>query len=219
VELPTYRCHSCRAQGDFVNVAWKATGVEIPRSAVPLQEAVDQLFNLEMRGGVAEYEDLLATGENAFQSPWPSEIAPLLSDRVLERMSCLRAWRVVPRNTIAGFLDTVRNRVLNFALELEQESGDADKSSAAEIAPPPERVATMVTQNFYGGHHSVAAGTQHVTQGGHIEIVLGSVDSLLEALKQLGLAGTELDCFGRRSWRMALPAKRERRPAPVRKGG
>lgn len=52
----------------------------------------------------------------------------------------MQAWKVIPIGAVVGVLDAVRNRVLNFVLEIEAEEPSAGEASINSNPLPQERI-------------------------------------------------------------------------------
>lgn len=57
--------------------------------------------------------------------PWPADAVFAFSGDFYENMNCVGAWRVISRGAIAAIIDTVRNRILDFVLNIEAENPGA----------------------------------------------------------------------------------------------
>jgi hypothetical protein len=148
----------------------------------------------------AHFEELLATeipeGQRLGADWPPNTIAwvqhnwPIYSDGMVLQ----GAWRVITKPTVAGVLDTIRTRVLSFALDLEAEAPDAGETPAgAEPRVPPERVSKILYQTiFAGGNQTVAIGGSGVIQAPTYVVLPGDRESLRAALAGLGLGDNDL---------------------------
>jgi len=69
--------------------------------------------------------------------PWPAEVYSVLGQGdIIENMNLMQAFQVVSTSEIVAVLDSVRNKILNFALELESrnpEAGEAMKETNKKI--------------------------------------------------------------------------------------
>jgi hypothetical protein len=109
------------------------------------------LFSADNRQGIAAVEDLLRSDEGAFTSPWPANAVVRYADRVYEGMGMMHAWRVIPRGAVVGIVDGVRNRLLSFALELEQVAPEAGESDASVPNLAPSQMTQIFHNTIYGG--------------------------------------------------------------------
>jgi hypothetical protein len=122
------------------------------------------LFQNVFADGVSRYETLLEANEGSVQSPWPAEAVALYANSFYEDFVCLSAWRLVDRGSISGMLNAVRNKVLEFALQIESEAPDAGEAPAGTQPVNPERAETIFTNVIYGGHNVIAMAGKDVSQ-------------------------------------------------------
>jgi hypothetical protein len=66
-------------------------------------------------------------------------------------MECMTAWRVLSRGLVVGVVEGVRNRLLEFVLELKREAPDAGDVPASELSLPKDRVTQIVNMTIYAG--------------------------------------------------------------------
>jgi hypothetical protein len=101
------------------------------------------------------------------------------SDLVLNR-----AWQLIPGSVIVGLLETVRNRVLRFALDLKSELGP---SAPTVEKLPSATIERSVVNHIYAGNVVIAAHAEHFSQIAHTNIAVGDEQGLKTALKELGV--------------------------------
>jgi len=85
---------------------------------------------------------------------------------------------------MVGLVETVRNRVLRFALDIKDQLGE-DQESVTQL--PAETVEKSVINNIYGGNVFIAAHAETISQVAHTNIVAGDAGGLLKALSNLGV--------------------------------
>jgi hypothetical protein len=179
--------------GDFVGPAGSGMrNAPIPSSSVP-KEHRHIVTKAECREPISAYVDLLqGDTKGHLQSPWPADLVKLVSDEIYEFMNCMSAWRVIPRGAIVALVDTVRNRILSFALEIEAQDPTAGDGLEASRILPPAKVAQMFTTNIYGNVGNLAAGSQDVVQKAATLVQQGDFESLQKALTEIGLAASDI---------------------------
>jgi hypothetical protein len=139
---------------------------------------------------MATYEAVIKdskVGKNSnLAIPWPANVTAYYQKSFFDGDLALnRAHQEVPASGIAGIVDTVRNKLLEFALELRREIGTEEPTPEN---PPPAVVDTQVTNiifggtNVFGGNIAGDVG-RTVTQ----VVVAGDFTSLSGALKQIGI--------------------------------
>jgi hypothetical protein len=118
--------------------------------------------------GVAALEALVAQadsdGGTEAAEPWNPDLVAYVSQRIYEGMNCMQAWKVIPITRVVAALDSVRNRALNFALEIEAAAPDAGEAPINSNPLPQETVHQIFITNITGDVQNVAAGSTSVRQ-------------------------------------------------------
>jgi hypothetical protein len=166
----------------------------IPESNVP-DEWRETLFTHNVYESVAELEAILARRDEGLLYPWPADVTASLADHFYEGMGAMRIAKSLAPSAIAGVLDTIRNRLLAFALDIERL--DARAGDVAPGEPPPVAPAA-VTQVFnttiHGGQVSLAAAgqgdvAQSVSQTGEAP---RSITDVAGTLREWGLPDEDI---------------------------
>jgi AbiTii len=183
--LPDYRVTNTNSKGIFFG----ALGSKIQNQPIPtlvLKEHHRALVEVaHLRSPIASYQ-LGTKGEGEWSIPWSPNLIAIYQAKFYEgAFALVSAWQEIPTTFIAALLDTVRNRILKLALELDEELGSAGDDLAAL---PPERIDQTVINNIYGGQNVIAGRVRDVTQVGSVVVIEGDLASLKEALARLGAA-------------------------------
>jgi hypothetical protein len=157
-----------------------------------LDSRVERLFTNSFYEGVATLEAMAAEGEAELGNAWSGDQVSSLGQRLMPDCACLSVWRVLSRADIVGLLDSVRNRVQLFVLELEAENPEADAPGAGE-AVSAERVTQIFQTTIYGEGHQVAISGRDLVQSGGTVVTKGDRPALLSALREAGVEGELLD--------------------------
>jgi hypothetical protein len=191
--LPDYRILEVQSKGHFSGVAGSSLrNAPIPPSNIP-KEFRHIATTAHCREPISAYVELLRGDRKSdFQSPWPTDLVKHVATKIYEHMSCLSAWREIPRGGIVAIVDTVRNRVLNFALEIEAADPNAGEASPSTQSVSPEKVTQVFHTNIYGGVGNLAAGSEGVTQQSATVVRHGDFASLQAYLAELGIADPEI---------------------------
>jgi hypothetical protein len=122
---------------------------------------------------------------------WPQEMAVTYGAKGYNKFECLRAWQIISVNSLVGVVDTVRNRILEFALRLETENPDAGEAPPHTAPVPDERLEPLVHNAFYGPVGNIAQHSERFSQAATIAVPreeLGKFTSdLLEHIDELKL--------------------------------
>ncbi|MBC8165332.1 MAG: hypothetical protein H7Y20_05600 [Bryobacteraceae bacterium] len=103
-------------------------------------------------------------GETQVQVRWPQELAVKYGAKGYNNFECLGARQIIGRNALVGLVDSVRNRILEFALKIEKENPDAGEAPVNAPPVPPEKLEPIVHNIFYGNVGNVAQASHHVRQ-------------------------------------------------------
>jgi hypothetical protein len=193
-DLPVYRrVGPNRVIADFSGFAGSGLrNGEIP-SALIDEDDHESLFHHRFIEGVAHYEALLRNASEGatFGVHWTGNALIKYSGRIYEDMNLMRAQQQLSEGAIAGMLDTIRNRLLDLALELERENPDAGEAAIGTEPVPQAKVNRIVQQIVVqGGQNTFGTGPiiQHITN-----ITAGPAwDEVREELLRLGFRQPEI---------------------------
>lgn len=207
--LPAYRARrQTVVKGTFAGpFGQRVDNLAIPRLAVDKDYWDGPLFNFAYQEPVAAYEEILRAPQREdlhLKSPWPADALVVVRPRVLEGMECVAAWQVLPRGEVVAVVEGVRNRLLEFVLELEREAPQAEDEALAELAGSQERVTQIFTTTIYAGTTmndqsinvqggttgNIAGGRGNTTEQGDV-LITQSAD-LTPLLEQLRAAVAQL---------------------------
>jgi AbiTii len=126
-----------------------------------------ELFTFAFYQPVAAYEEILRIDPGDFRVPWPADALVALRPTVAD-MACVTAWQVVARGQVVGVVDGVRNRLLEFVLELEQEAPDAGEAPLSELPVSADRITQIFATTIY-------AGTTMTDHSVHVQGTIGNI--------------------------------------------
>ncbi|MGO9646834.1 MAG: hypothetical protein ACLPOO_02150 [Terriglobales bacterium] len=191
--LPAYRSFRVESHGDFFGPAGSGLrNAPIPLSCLP-EKFVEMLFTHHSREPISAFADLVSKGTSgSFRVPWPADLVAHVGQDIYEYMNCASAWQVIPRGAIVGILDTVRSRILNFALEIEAEAPEAGEAAPGVPPVPQERVNQVFHTQIFGNVGNVAAGSEGFSQSSAVVVVEGDFSSLRTFLTKLGIDSADL---------------------------
>lgn len=182
-DLPRYRVYRVECKGNFVG-AFGSTmkNANIPTSAVP-EKVREQLFTAYLAQPISAIESLIQESSGGtVQEPWPSDVTAILGQTIYQEMNCLQAWKVIPVNVLVGSLDIIRNKVLDFVLEIEIENPDAGDALINSTPVPEEKVNQIFNTHISGSVQNVSTGGKNVTQNVKIESNPEVFEKLIDAL-------------------------------------
>ena len=180
IPVPEYRIWPLEVKGHFLGAFGAAfQNAPIPHACLPI-EARKHYEHYECRQSVASIEVILSgLGRENLQVS-TSDLAVALGTNVYKGYNCVQAWAEFGSNRLVELLNSVRNRILDFALALWKE---APRAGEIGSTAPPVLEAKRVTQIFnttvFGGSANLV-GTSNASS---IEFKIGIKDfSTLERI-------------------------------------
>ena len=179
--IPEYRKTAAPAKGIFMG----GFGAQINDQPIPpalLQERHRHFAeSAVLRQPIASYENVEAGSRLVLE--WPANLTVLYQADFFDGDYALnRAWQEIPGSVFVGLIDTIKTRVLRFALELKDDVGSVGKN-LNEL--PKEKVDQQVVTYIFGGTNVIAS--RDFTQIDSIEMKQGDWSALATALNRLGV--------------------------------
>ena len=163
LDRPEYRQFRPINLGTFAGPFGKMVkNVQIAVALLP-DDLREYAEHLEVSHAVKEIESLAtqAAKDGAVRFPWLPEAVILAREHVPMNDGCVlvEASRPLVKSQLDGILDQVRNRLLEFLLELQEISPDVMTSENAIRSLPSGTVTHLYQTIIHGGQNIVAAGT------------------------------------------------------------
>ncbi|AIJ46922.1 hypothetical protein O987_14030 [Comamonas testosteroni TK102] len=190
-DLPEYRIFGVNSKGHFSGPFGSGLrNAHIPLSCFP-EDFREILGHSYFTQPIAAMASLVADGKSGtLQEPWNPDLVAHFGQRIYENMVCMQAWKVIPTSALVAALDTVRTRILNFALEIEAQNPAAGEAMANEKPVPQETVQHIFNTYITGDVQNLASGstnfTQHAKQQKNVDHELFA--KLLDAIAAANLA-------------------------------
>jgi hypothetical protein len=168
--LPDYRILSVDSKGYFSGASRILKNADIPLLCIPeqLRETFSTAYCAEP---ISAYESFLKSSEgDSFQQKWSPDFVALYGKEIIQNMTCMSAWKVIPYGSIVSLVDSVRNRVLNFVLEIESEAPDAGEAPLNKPPLPQDRVTQFYFTAIYGNVENIAEGSTNITQSSTLNV-------------------------------------------------
>jgi hypothetical protein len=193
-DLPQYRILTVGSYGYFAGFFGSGVNnMPISPSCLPA-EVREFITHSYLIDPISSYVSLIETEkDNNAQEPWPPDITARYGDQMMSNMNCLKAWKLIPRNSLVGLVDTIKTKTLNFALEIEAVAPDAGEASINSETIPKEKVTQIFNTYITGNVQNVATGSSNFTQKGQFTIVQGDFESLSSFLKSKGVQQEDVD--------------------------
>ena len=184
VELPPYRVGKTHNLATILD----PFGGGIKNQVLPLDHLPEDIRssaeNIYFRQGVGELEGM--ANEDGMSEAWPADAV-----RSIERTLDITGGRLVdvrkpvPKHAVQGVLDNVKNRLLDFVLELQNE---APGTSVDSIDPSKAR---NIFQTFIIGNKNAVNVAEHLSA--RQEVRVGDFESLQKHLQSSGVSDADLD--------------------------
>jgi AbiTii len=193
--LPEYRIVGAHAIGDFSGRFQSGLKNWTIPPAVLEEKHRDFARTVYLVQAIGVYEDVArkADNEGAIQFDWPANLTLYYQQRIKfnQPMALNHARQIVAKHSIIELVDTIRNRTLNMALELQSELGEQDLK---KITPADkEQVDRTITTIIYGGTNVFASDQSQVNANISQQIInVGNREELDSVLKRSGLSNEDL---------------------------
>lgn len=192
--LPQYRILSVHTVADYTG-PFNSGVRNMPIPAYVLREEHRHwVTTVQLGQSIGTLQDIVAkTTDQSIRFPWPADLVALYQQELeLENgMVPVTAKQILAISAVGGLLETVRNRTLNMALELQSELGEQDlkKITPAEK----EHVDRTITTIIYGGTNVFASGHSRVNANISQQVIsVGNRADLDAVLKRSGLSDEDL---------------------------
>jgi hypothetical protein len=187
-EVPDYRKAHLFSKGNFQG----PFGGWIPNRPLPMgvldKKHREVLVPTFFREPIAAYQKE-ARGKGTPVINWPPDLIAIYQAKFLEGYALAQAWQEVSPGLMPAIVDTVRNRVLRFALEIREELGHvADKPSNV----PSEKVEAAVNNYIFGGNNVIGSQVGELKQVGSVTINQGDIGALRATIAALGIGAGDL---------------------------
>lgn len=191
--LPDYRILSVDSKGDFSGASRRVKNADIPLLCIP--EQLRETFSIAYCAEpISAYESLLKSSEvDSFQQKWAPDFVALYGKGIIQNMTCRTAWKVIPYSSLVSLVDSVRNRVLDFVLEIESEAPDAGEAPLNNPPLPQEKVTQVFNTTIHGNVENIAEGSTNITQSSTLNVYKDDFSSLRNQLLELGVPKSEID--------------------------
>lgn len=186
-DLPEYRILHVTSKGHFSGAFGSGmNNADIPMFCLP-EKFREIMSRSNMMEPVASIEALVSKSDGGtVQEPWNPDFVAMVSQKIYQGMNCMQAWKVIPITALIAALDEIRNRILNFVLEIEAQDPDAGEAALNSSPVPPEKVNQIFNTYISGSVQNVATGShsfeQHATNN---DTNAELFSQLLEALQSV----------------------------------
>ncbi|HUI29676.1 MAG TPA: hypothetical protein VLX91_05630 [Candidatus Acidoferrales bacterium] len=192
-KLPDYRILNVQSYGHFVGpFGRQLKNAPISRTSLP-KELRDLVTKAHIYEGVGSLSSLVKDKKSdVLSSFWPAEVVAKYGQQMYEDMNCIGAWRAIGRNQIEGILDTIRNRVLSFVLEIESIVPDVGEVQSGDQRISKGRITQIYKTVIHGNVGNVSSGSANVSQTAQFEIIENDFATLEKYLAGVGISKEDI---------------------------
>lgn len=190
-DIPEYRIVPCQSVGTFYGLGKTLKNAPIPPMCVP-EEARDVLFTLHFTQGAGTLQALLADTDGTVIASWPSDLVALLSQKVYHDMGMINAHMECSSSAIVKILETIRNRILDFVLALEEDCPSAGEPIGSTKLDE-KKIDQMVTNNIFKGVGNLALQCGTVSQTNTVNVEKGNWALLENFLREIKIEKERID--------------------------
>ena len=187
--LPSYRVFKASTFGNFhCEIGHDKEELSIPSKSIPA-EYREFLSTVYMMESIASINTLIqgSTGEPT-REIWDLNIVASIGQDIYIGKQCLQAWKAIPLNILVSITDEVRNRILNFVLEVESQNPEAGEADINSAPLPTEKVSQIFNTYISGTVGNVATGShsfeQHAVTNENSAEVFNQLIDALQTLQQ-----------------------------------
>ena len=196
-DLPEYRKVMAPLTGDFAGPFQSGyKNAPIPAMLLP-EKMQDRARTARFPAGVASLESLLEGAGKHVTLEWPGDwILWAQLDGKFE-MTLIAARQVIGGSAIVDMIDTVRNRILEFCLRLEEEMpelmADDDPSPTAAVEVAASNVFNQVF--VFGPYTGNIANASPAAEQTALDVNKGDLSGLTKALREVGVPADQVDAL------------------------
>ena len=156
--LPNYRVLNVNSKGHFSGTF----GSELRNADMPIfclpSEFRENCSIAKFNSPIATLESLSSSDSGVLTQDWNPIILAKYGSAMYEGYHCIQAWKVLPASAVIGIIDTVKTKILNFALEIEMINKDAGDVEINSNPIPQDKVSQIFNINVSGNVQNLASG-------------------------------------------------------------
>ncbi len=193
--VPNYRIFPVELKGHFAGPFGSGMkNAPIPIMCLP-EKARDSYKNFRCRQSIVSIEETLKQAKEKGYGRLhlsTGDLAVLLGGDVYSGQNCIQAWAEVGGGSLIEILNTVRNRILDFALAVWKEdptAGEGNDSASRNIEP--SRVTQIFNTTVYGGAANLVGSATNSPVS--FTVSQNDFDSLEKALRDNGVQDNDVE--------------------------
>ncbi|MFG6458246.1 hypothetical protein [Roseateles sp. BYS96W] len=190
VPVPEYRTWPVQLKGHFAGPFGSAiNNAPIPFAVLP-SEIRKKYEDYECRQSIASIEGLLGKNKNGVLTVVTGDLAMFLGSKVYKGYNCIQAWGEFGTMAHIEVVNSVRNRVLDFAIEIWKLDPKAGELGTQASPIGAQRVTQIFNTTVYGGSANLVGSAESSTVTFHIGVQ--DIDSLRMVLTANAVQDTDI---------------------------
>jgi len=170
VPVPEYRTWSVQLKGHFAGPFGSAiNNAPIPFAVLPA-EVRKKYEGYECRQSIASIEGLMGKNKNGVLSVVTGDMALFLGNKVYRGYNCIQAWGEFGTMALIEVVNSVRNRVLDFAIEIWKLDPKAGELGPQQSAIGAKRMTQIFNTTVYGGSANLVGSAESSNVNFHIGV-------------------------------------------------
>lgn len=196
--LPDYRVSKVRSYGTLSNGFRMEKNHPIPMLSLPedIRDFVETVGVFESVGAIEKTLVPLAE-KDSLRYPWIPDLLPIVSAALTKNSPggyhLVEAWQLLPQSVPSSILETVRNRVLSFVLQVQKLGFDINSIKPDQVKEVKGPVRDIYNITIRGNNIGNIAALQKKSPVNITQIKKGDIKVLLEQLEDIGISGKDLD--------------------------
>lgn len=179
-ELPDYRILAGVARGHFSGYGGKTIrNAVLPSRNLP-QKHRHWARQAKLRQPIAALQEM-TTAKNDIVCEWPGDLIAMVQHDFYQYMVLNQAWLSLSRSDFVSAVETVRNRILSFALDAENYI--TSQETDAELEIPQQHLSQVFHTIIYGNVGNLAQGSDIGSQ--QSGVLPGDLSTLIAELVKI----------------------------------
>ncbi len=187
VQLPKYRIWQIQVRRNFQGSRTYIRDAVIPQICIP-KDYREVVTKFECYQSISGIEQALKEQRKVFRTPL-GDLPVILGDNVIQGQHCIQAWGEFSAGNLFEVLNTVRNRVLDFALAIGKEMPQVGDSTPDSIIEP-GKVTQIINTTVYGGAANLVG--MAIGENVNVEVYGDDLASLEAHLEHLGVLSDDI---------------------------
>lgn len=161
--LPLYRVLKAGSKGNFVG----SFGSTLSNADMPMhglsEKLQDDLSKAQFHQPIATVEGFINDGEGYLTQSWNPMILAKYGSNMYSNLNCIQAWKIISIASVIGIVDTVKTKILNFALEIEAINPEAGEALVNSNPISQDKISQIFNINISGNVGNLASGNYQST--------------------------------------------------------